>query len=431
VEVAIGVVMVALAAGAAGWALWARGRSAEAGARLEAETRRADEASGRAEAAENARRLAEDRAARLEEQINSLKREHEGHLAGERRVHEANLRGAEQENQRVLARIENINRQFDSVFGHIAGKALRASTDQFLTLADQTLQPVRQTHAQIERHLTTLETRNQSLNDETSRLARALLRPEIRGGYGEIQLERIAELAGMRAYCDFAMQSSQRDAEGKLLRPDMIVRLPNERVIVVDAKTSLVSYLRALDAQNREEQRQHFDDFARDVADQVKDLSRKGYWAAYDGSPDFVVMFVPGDHFLDAALSRRPELIETAAAGNVIITSPATLIGLLRAVAVGWREHRLAQEARQLLALGAELHDRARVAFEHAAALGAAIGQAVDHYNDFVGSVDLRLMPTLRRFEGAGVKSAKDLPELPQVTAEPRRLLSAEPDMNT
>lgn len=277
--------------------------------------------------------------------------------------------------------------------------------------------------AKLGQHITDINAANSELREETTKLGRALREPHVRGRYGEIQLQRVAELAGMTAYCDFATQASVRDEEGNLLRPDMVVRLPNERVVAVDAKTNIHAYMEALEGDKTvEEVEACLDRFARHVAEQVTSLSRKKYWSHFDGSPDFVVMFIPGDQFLDAALSRRPGLLEHAAEQDVILASPATLIGLLRAVAVGWREHKLAQEAKDLFELGKELHGRAAVAFEHAAKVGESLGKAVDRYNKFASSVDSRLLPTLRKFEETGVRSSKDVPGLPEVTIRPRML---------
>ncbi|MCW5775703.1 MAG: DNA recombination protein RmuC, partial [Phycisphaeraceae bacterium] len=194
-----------------------------------------------------------------------------------------------------------------------------------------------------------------------------------------------------------------------------VVNLPNERKIAVDAKTPTDAYMRAVEAATPEEAEAYLERFAGHVEEQVRALSGKRYWAQFDGSPEFVVMFVPGDQFVDAALARRPELLERAAQANVILASPSTLIGLLRAVAVGWREHRLAEEAQRLLELGRELHQRAATAFEHVEGLGAAIRRSAEKYNEFVGSVDRMLLPHLKKFEDAGVKGKKELPALPEV----------------
>lgn len=265
---------------------------------------------------------------------------------------------------------------------------------------------------------------NVSLREETARLTKALSRPEIRGRYGEIQLRRVAELAGMTDYCDFSEQVSERDGDGNLLRPDMVVTLPNNRIIVVDAKANINAYIEAVNASDDEEREMHMQRFARHTTEQVKKLSDKKYWALFERSPEFVVMFVPGDHFIDAALSRNPELLDVAAQQGVILASPSTLIGLLRAVAVGWREQALTEQAAALFELGKELHDRAATAFEHAGKLGDSIRMSVERYNKLVGSIDTRMMPTLRKFEEVGAKSTKSLVEPKTVSGDTRMLMS-------
>lgn len=276
----------------------------------------------------------------------------------------------------------------------------------------------------LDQKLQTVTSASEQLRSETERLTRALSRPEVRGRYGEIQLRRVAELAGMTPYCDFSEQESTRDDAGRLQRPDMIVRLPNERIIAIDAKTNTYAYLQAVNARDDAERQRLLEDFARHVHEQVRKLGDKAYWKEFADSPEFVVMFVPGDHFIDAALSRRPELIEFAAERNVVLASPSTLIALLRAVHVGWREHRLSEQSKELFALGRELHERATVAFDHIVRLGDSIRQSVERYNGMVGSIDSRLVPTLRKFEDAGARSAKPIPQLSPVDQNIRQFES-------
>jgi DNA recombination protein RmuC len=342
-------------------------------------------------------------------------------------------------------------------FQALAGEALRHSNEEFLRLAqtafaaqkgeaaaelerrkaavDALIAPMaealRRTHQSLEQvgrdqaglraQVVEMSQNNASLRGETSKLVQALRKPNVRGRYGEVQLERVVELAGMKNYCDFTLQSSQRDEAGKLTRPDLIVKLPNGRVVAIDAKMNVDAYLDALDAKTPEEGEAHLERYAETVMLQAQKLARKAYWTSFDASPEFVVMFIPGDQLVDAALQRRPELIEYAAERNVVIASPSTLIGLLRAVHVGWRERNLTENAAELFELGRELHARAAVVLEHAAIVGESIERARKSYNDFVGSIHSRLVPTLRRFEERDARSAKDLPVLRTLEGETRR----------
>ncbi|MFA6046067.1 MAG: DNA recombination protein RmuC [Phycisphaerales bacterium] len=313
----------------------------------------------------------------------------------------------------------------------VAIEALLKPVSETLTRTDAQLTKMTQEwaadRAKLETQMLGVKESGEGLRAETLKLARALSKPEVRGRYGEIQLRRVAELAGMSAYCDFAEQDSTRNADGKVLRPDMIVRLPNQRVVAVDAKANVAAYLEAIDAATPEAREICLDRFARHMEEQVTKLSDKKYWEHLDGSPDFVVMFVPGDQFLDAALARKGDLLDHAAQQNVILASPSTLIGLLRAVAVGWREKRLSEQAGELFALAKEVHDRAAVAYEKVSKLGKALESAVDHYNGFVGSYESRLEPSLRKLEDAGVKSSRDLPNPPLVTVKTRTIALEQP----
>jgi len=346
--------------------------------------------------------------------------------------------------------------QKNSQFQALAGDVLRNSTAEFLKLAqqsfqahkveatadvergrralDELIQPMAEalgkTHVQLEKmghmhaglreQVVNMSRGHQELRAETSRLVQALRKPNVRGRYGEVQLERVVELAGMKNYCDFTPQQNLRDEEGHLQKPDLVVRLPNSRVLAVDAKTSIDAYLDALDARSEEESAALLDRYADNVFDQAKKLARKAYWANFEASPEFVIMFIPGDQLVDAALERRPELIEYAAEQNVVLASPSTLIGLLRAVHVGWREKNLTDSAAELFELGRDLHRRAATVLEHAARVGGSIESARRSYNEFVGSVQSRLVPALRRFEERDARSSKDIPDLQDVQGEVR-----------
>lgn len=439
-EIAIGIVSV-LALGLGVVCVWLGLRLGRVGG--EAATARSEAESARAEAG------------RVREE---LERERADRNASGRRVVElseqlAEARSRVSELTDRLGERDAVEQRFREAFAGLTAEALKSGREEFLAQAkpvfeaatkaqderlrpiDEVLKATREKLDSIERsraeafaalneRMEQVTLAGRGLREETGKLTRALSRPEVRGQYGEIQLRRVAELAGMTSYCDFTEQTSSRNEDGELLRPDMIVTLPNDRVIAVDAKTNTYAYLEAVNAEDPAEQEAHMERFARHVHEQAKKLSDKKYWGLWDGSPEFVVMFVPGDHFIDAALSRKPELIAEAAQWNVILASPSTLIGLLRAVAVGWREHRLAEEAEELFALGKELHERAATAFEHAGKLGKTLGQTVGHYNSLVGSIDSRLVPTLRKFEDVGAKSSKVLDEMKPVERQARLLES-------
>lgn len=323
--------------------------------------------------------------------------------------------------------------RFREVFGNLAGEALKSNREQFLALAEQKLEakksavdalvgPIAETLKRTDAKLAVIEAAGVELKSETGKLVKALREPHVRGRYGEVQLRRVAELAGMIAHCDFYEQDQTRDSDGLALRPDMIVRLPNARTVVVDAKTNIQAYIDAIGAASPEAAERELERFARHVGEQATALAKKKYWTQYDGSPEFVVMFIPGDQFVDAALSRQPEILERAAEQGVILASPSTLIGLLRAVAVGYKEEQLAKAATELRELGKELHERVATAMGHAAKLGRSLGLSVDAYNDFVGSYERRLEPVMRKFEEGGVKSGKDLPELVEIGTKVRRV---------
>jgi len=267
----------------------------------------------------------------------------------------------------------------------------------------------------LDAEMKSLAESNRTVSHETGRLVTALKRPEVRGRYGEIQLERVAELAGMKNYCDFATQESVRDEAGKLRRPDMVVKLPNDREIAVDAKTNIGSYLDAIEGGSKAEVEAKLQKFADDVKQQVTALQKKQYWSQYDRSPEFVVMFVPGDQFVDAAVSRRPELLDFAAQHGVILASPSTLIGLLRAVQLGWRQRRFDEQARELMKEVRELHKRVGVVWRHMGELGDAVGKVAERYNVVVRSMESRMLPHLRKFEQSEVAGEQALAELSPV----------------
>lgn len=239
------------------------------------------------------------------------------------------------------------------------------------------------------------------LQRETRNLSTALRRPEVRGRWGEITLRRVVELAGMSEHCDFTEQT-QVAAEGGALRPDLLVRMPENRSIVVDAKTPLDAYLAAIEAGDDETRRDALKRHARQVEERVRELGRKSYWEQFEHSPEFAVLFLPGDQFLSAALAESPELIDAALKQRIIVTTPSTLMALLKVVAYGWRQSRVTENAREIRELGQDLHKRLGVFVGHLQKVGRSFGSAIDAFNAAVGSMERNVLPQARKFTELG-----------------------------
>jgi DNA recombination protein RmuC len=261
------------------------------------------------------------------------------------------------------------------------------------------------------------------LRQETGNLVSALKRPSTRGSWGEIQLRNVIEMAGMIEHCDFLEQSTIRSEEGAL-RPDVLVKLPGEKVIVVDSKVPLDAYLAHLEAQTDPERETEMARHARQTRDHITKLASKGYQRQFDTTPDLVVMFVPSEGIYHAALAEDPGLIEYGVHQQVLMATPTTLIGLLRAVHYGWRQELIAESAREIAESARELHRRIGRFVDPLAKVGRQLGSAVSAYNEAVGSFDSRVMPQLRRVEEAGAKSERELAAPAPVEASPRPLVS-------
>ena len=265
-----------------------------------------------------------------------------------------------------------------------------------------------------------------NLRSETSRLVQALRRPQTRGRWGEYQLRNVLDMAGMAEHVDFVEQSTLDGDEGRL-RPDVIIRVPGGTSIIVDAKTPLDAYLNAVEAPDEEARKRFFDDHARQVREHVRALSSRDYWKALPETPEFVVMFVPGESFFAAAIESDPELFESAARQRVLISTPTTLIALVKTIAYGWQQEKLAENAQAVAAQGRDLYERIGTFGRHLGALGKSLRQTVDHYNKGVGSLESRVLPAARKFEELGVApSGSSIPPVEPVELDPREAQAEE-----
>ena len=294
----------------------------------------------------------------------------------------------------------------------------------------QEMEKTRQTaYGSLEEQLRNLAMVNQQLQKETGTLANTLKGgPAVRGRWGEMTLRRVAELAGMSEHCDFTEQENFESATGRQ-RPDMIVHLPNGREIAVDAKAPLQAFLEAAAATTEDERTLRLARHAQLVRDRMKELSAKAYWDQFDPAPEIVVLFLPGESFFSAALEQDRTLLEDGMQKHVVIATPTTLIALLRAVSFGWRQEKIAQNARQISALGKDLYDRVRTFLSHFEGIGSSLKRATESYNRAVGSLESRVLPSVRRFKELGAATGDSIAELEPVDETTREL--NEPEENS
>ena len=358
------------------------------------------------------------------------------------------------EKERYLEKIETIEesrKQLENSFSALSQQALKLNNENFLTLAKEKLsqfqiqaeanldkkeksietllKPIqnalKQTEEQIQsiekerkesfgslsQHLKIINESQADLRLETQNLVQALRRPEVRGQWGELTLKRIAELAGMVDHCDFYEQPQSED-QGSRMRPDMVVRMPDQREMIIDAKTPLDAYLNATQATDAEVREQSLSKHARNVRERMRELSSKAYWSQFKNSPDLVVLFIPGEQFLSAALEKEPQLLEDALKNKVILATPTSIVALLRAVAFGWRQIAVAENAEKIRELGEDLYYRLATFAEHLQKLGKHLNTSVEQYNKAMGSLDRQVLSGARKFTELGIEKKKPIPEL-------------------
>ncbi len=365
--------------------------------------------------------------------------------------------------QRNQAQLDDVIRQAQqklvNEFNALSDKALKSNSDDFLKLAEQNLkrfqseaetaldskeksiqqlvkpinEALQKTTSQIHQIekdrqkdygslLSTIDAMNKSQQDlkqETQNLVQALRRPEVRGQWGEMTLRRLAELSGMVAHCDFFEQAHTVIEKGAI-RPDMIVKLPENREIIVDAKTPLDAYLSAMQAQDDDTRQRELKRHAQNIRKCVRNLSSKSYWAEYSGSLGFIVLFIPGEQFLSAALQIDTTLFEDSMRNNIILATPTNFMALLHVVSYGWKQQVLAENAMEIRDLGENLYKRLAVFSDHLHKLGKSLTSSVDHFNKSVSSLESRVMPSARKFLDMGIRSKDNIAELQPIEQQTR-----------
>jgi DNA recombination protein RmuC len=375
-------------------------------------------------------------------------------------------------NQEALQRerdlaFEAARSQLTTAFSDLANQSLKSNSENFLRLAEQNLgaqqdkarrdlgdrekaiedlvKPIRdalqvsqkqiseleksrsEAYGGIKSQLEAMQLSQRSLTQETQNLVKALRRPEVRGRWGEITLRRLVELAGMVEHCDFQEQV-HTVGEDQVIRPDMVVRMPNQRDIVVDVKTPLDAYLEAVEAKDDAARQAGLQRHARNVREHIRALSSKAYWSQFENSPEFVILFIPGDQFLSAALSEDPDLIESALAQQIILATPTSFVALLKAVAYGWRQLALADNAQEIRQLAEDLYGRLATFVAHMNKMGRQLASSVDSYNRAVGSLERKVLPGARKFVELGIHTKKKIEKIDTLDPVPRTMIEIAAD---
>lgn len=390
--------------------------------------------------------------------IGRSRRLHLGHSMAEL---ETRIKSQEALQHERDAAYEAANSRLTSAFSELANKSLQANSENFLRLAEQNLgvqqekanralgereqavenlvKPIREAlkqsqqqiaeleksrseaYGSIRAQLETMQLSQKSLAQETKNLVSALRRPEVRGRWGEITLRRLVELAGMVEHCDFYEQVHTTDGDN-IIRPDMIVRMPNQRELVVDVKTPLDAYLEAVEAPDDQKRQAALERHARNVREHIRKLASKTYWNQFSQSPDFVILFIPGDQFLSAALNEDPNLIDSALSQQIILATPTSFVALLKAVAYGWSQVALTENAEEIRRLAADLYGRLTTFVGHLNKLGRQLSSSVESYNRAVGSLERKVLPGARKFVELGIRPKKEIEALETLESLPREL---------
>ncbi|NCF74005.1 MAG: DNA recombination protein RmuC [Gammaproteobacteria bacterium] len=360
------------------------------------------------------------------------------------------------------AAFELANARLTEAFADLSNRSLQANSDTFLKLAEQNLgtqqekakrelseretavealvKPIRdaleasqkqiaeleksrsEAYGGIKNQLEEMQLSQKSLRQETQNLVNALRRPEVRGRWGEITLRRLVELAGMVEHCDF-IEQAHTETDGKIIRPDMIVRMPDHRELVVDVKTPLDAYLTAAEAPDDAQRQLGLERHAKNVRTHIRMLASKSYWNQFEESPEFVILFIPGDQFLSAALNEEPDLIEFALSQQIILATPTSFVALLKAVAYGWRQLSLADNAKEIRILAEDLYSRLATFVTHMNKVGRQLASSVENYNKAVGSLERNVLPGARKFVELGVHPKKELEKVETVEPVPRTMI--------
>ncbi|MGD0769320.1 MAG: DNA recombination protein RmuC [Tepidisphaeraceae bacterium] len=300
-------------------------------------------------------------------------------------------------------------------------RPLRELMDQYQLRVGEIEKSRVESYSMLREQLGTLAETQRTLNTQTSQLVTALSRPTVRGQWGEISLRRLVELAGLTNKCDFVEQGIVDGEQGRL-KPDMVVSLPGQRDVVIDCKTSLDAFLDAAAATDEDTRRSHLQRHAQQVRSRARELSGKSYWSQFSRSPEYVIMFLPGEAFLYAAVEQDASLVEDCIRNHVLLATPTTLIALLKTIEFGWRQEAISENAEQIRSLGVELYERIGTILGHVAKLGSNLNSAVVSYNQTIGSLESRVLPTTRKMAELGAHTGKELPQPELIERLPREI---------